>query len=262
MPHALGRRWVDVTIGDDPRTFLVYVPTGYDGSTRMPLVFNLHGSHNEPDNHQDLTGIEPIADAEGFIVVAMRGHDTLWNALQKPELPDDVALASHILDWASQNICVDEKRIYSMGYSGGARTTSRLACSLPGTFAAIGPVAGLRHDDPCDPPPTPVITFHATDDEVNYFGGCAADDAGCNRGGEWVQNVEGAVADWATSNGCDPTPAEIETATDVHQFTYSNCADSADLIFYRRTGGNHAYDSVLGNPTQTIWDFFEQHQLP
>ena len=57
---------------------------------------------------------------------------------------DDVQFLSHAIDVAGSVVCVDTKRVYATGVSGGGRMASQLACDLPDRIAAIAPISGVR----------------------------------------------------------------------------------------------------------------------
>jgi hypothetical protein len=96
-----------------------------------------------------------------------------------------------------------ENRIYAIGFSSGARMSSRLACDLSDRMAAIGPVGGLRYPEDCAPTrPVPVIAFHGKRDDqplrtASRFTGRLAD--GRRRRGRRLGN----------NNGCAAPPDKI-----------------------------------------------------
>ncbi len=240
-PHAAGRQDVTLTIGQFQRNFLVYVPSSYQGSVRVPLVFNLHGTGGDPAGQQDDTQMEAAADQHGFVVVALAGYQSRWNVSLAPTEPDDIALTEQAISWANSNLCIDAQRLYATGFSGGARLSSRLACALPGTFAAIAPIAGVRNDPPCATVPTPLMTVHGTADMTNFYLGCPAADTGCSRNGEWAESVEAALGDWVTLNGCSSTPL-ITASGAAELLTYQNCTGDAEVLMYRVAGGAHDWN--------------------
>jgi poly(3-hydroxybutyrate) depolymerase len=114
----------------------------------------------------------------GFIVVLpeavtefARGGTT-WNIPFENGV-DDVAFVTNVLDAVGSAFCVDQSRIYAIGYSGGARLASQLACQIPDRIAAIGAVGGLRHphdrEGECRRAErtVPIIAFHSVDDPIN-----------------------------------------------------------------------------------------------
>jgi polyhydroxybutyrate depolymerase len=257
-PFTAGRHTQEFTIDGVTRSTLFYVPQGYDGTSPIPLVFNLHGTSGTPEGQNDATGIEAFADERGFVVASMAGYLNRWNVARDPAQPDDVELAEASIDWAAENLCLDQARVYSTGFSGGARMSSRLACAIPDRIAAIGPVAGLRNDPPCDVSGVPVLTLHGTGDGTNFYDGCPEADTTCSRNGEWVENVENAVADWVQANGCNASPTLDEVSAGVERQTYADCTSGAPVIFYKVTDGAHVWE-LLPNTTEVVLDFFAEH---
>ena len=51
------------------RSFLLYIPTSYDGTNPVPLVLVFHGGPNTPENSSVRFGVSEKAEEEGFIVV-------------------------------------------------------------------------------------------------------------------------------------------------------------------------------------------------
>ena len=62
------------------RAYDLRVPAGYDGSTAIPLVVDLHGLGSSKAGQQALSGMAALADAEGFAVVWPDGRFNSWNA--------------------------------------------------------------------------------------------------------------------------------------------------------------------------------------
>jgi polyhydroxybutyrate depolymerase len=256
--HATGRETLKFDVDGAEREVLIYVPQGYTGRTPLPLTFNLHGSGGDPAGHQDYTGIEPLADQKGFIVAAIAGYNHVWNVARSPDRPDDVKFAEVILDWAEQNLCMDPARVYSTGFSGGARTSSRFACALPERIRAIAPVAGVRNDPPCDASGIPLLTIHGTGDQTNFYNGCNANDTGCSRNGEWVESVDAAISDWRHANGCTDNVQLEQVSDKVERQTWSECSSGAPVVFYKVSDGAHVWQ-LLPNTTEVVLDFFLAH---
>jgi polyhydroxybutyrate depolymerase len=255
--HTSGREMLSFEVDGVAREVLIYVPRGYSGDTPLPLTFNLHGTSGNPAGHEDATGIEPVADAKGFIIAALAGYQGRWNVARSPDQPDDVAFAEVVLDWAAENLCIDPGRVFSTGFSGGARTSSRFACAMPDRIRAIAPVAGVRHDPPCDVSGIPVLTLHGTGDQTNFYNGCNETDTACSRNGEWVESVEAAITDWRWANGCAESYA-VERITDkIERRTWTGCSSGADVVFYRVVDGTHVWQ-LLPNTAEVVLDFFSR----
>jgi polyhydroxybutyrate depolymerase len=245
-----------LTSGGREREYRLFVPDSYDGQTRLPLMFNLHGTGGDAAGQARDSGMEDLAQQEGFIVIGLQGFQNSWNVLlNDPNGVDDVQYASDVLDDALRNVCVDERRVYATGFSGGARMSSRLACNLGERIAAIAPVSGIRWTAPCNGRAVPVVTFHGLADPQNTYAGMARDD-------EWVESVEDALEGWANHNGCDPARNETQEINLVSVYSYGNCTDGADAVLYRIAGLGHTWAKNEIDATRAMWTFLEKHALP
>ncbi|RYD18890.1 MAG: polyhydroxybutyrate depolymerase, partial [Lysobacteraceae bacterium] len=103
----------------------------------MPLVILLHGSTGTGAEMMRESGLATTADAHGFIVVSPNGgiaaeRGYVWNipgvptvtgALPGKDARDDVAYITGLIDRLVATGCVDAKRVYATGLSGGGRMT-------------------------------------------------------------------------------------------------------------------------------------------
>lgn len=256
IAHAGGVVNHPLTSGGREREYRLFVPSSYDGATRLPLMLNLHGTGGNAAGQAEDSGMERLAEEKGFIVVGLQGLQSAWNvAMIDPNQVDDVQYASDVLDDALQKVCVDERKVYATGFSGGARMSSRLACNLSERIAAIAPVSGIRWPAPCTGRAVPVVTFHGLADPQNTYAGMA-------RADEWVESVEDALAGWASHNGCDEARIETPEVNRVSVYSYSNCADGADVVLYRIAGLEHAWAKNEVDATREMWTFLEKHAMP
>ncbi len=72
------------------REFLLHLPAGYDSSSPTPLLLDFHGYTGTGPSEEEYTGLSPLADEEGFIVIYPQGTGfetpagqrvTSWNDL-------------------------------------------------------------------------------------------------------------------------------------------------------------------------------------
>lgn len=244
-----------LTSGGRGREYRLFVPDSYDGDTRLPLIFNLHGTGGNAAGQAGDSGMERLAQEEGFIVIGLQGLQNSWNVLMNdPNEVDDVQYARDVLDDALQKVCVDERKVYATGFSGGARMSSRLACNLSDRIAAIAPVSGIRWTAPCNGRAVPVVTFHGLADPQNTYAGMARD--------EWVESVEEAFQGWANHNGCDEARNETPEVNGVSVYSYGNCADGADVVLYRIAGLGHTWAKNEIDATREMWTFLNRHAMP
>ena len=274
-PHASGAFDGTIESGSLTREYVLHIPTSYDGTAAVPLVFNLHAFASNIALQDLWSEIPAKGEEEGFIVVSPNGNIVdggfrHWNSSQLPSPEaDDVLFLSELLTALESQLCIDPTRVYSTGLSNGAFMSSQLACSIPDRIAAIAPVAGARFFDDCSSVPVAVIAFHGTADALVAFG-----------------PIEDTVIPaWATHNGCDaPTEQDpLPGTVGVRLVRYSGCDDDAtvelyavfdaDIITPGLQGGGHtwpgsafvivpALEAIVGIATQEIsandlmWDFF------
>ncbi len=95
---------------------------------------------------------------------------------------DDVQSIKDVIDQVVKNYCVDPRRVFVTGFSGGARMSSALGCRLADRITAVAPVAGVRagraaapgfsEPDASDCRPAralSVLAIHGTSDASNPF---------------------------------------------------------------------------------------------
>ena len=245
-----------LTSGQRPRTYRLFVPPGYDGRKRLPLVLDLHGSGGNAAGQARTSGFETVAAAEGFLVATLDAESARWNVPVQNGRADDVAYASDVIEHVAARACTDLSRVYATGFSGGGRMSSLLGCRLADRLAAIAPVSALRFPPPCAGRPLPVLTFHGLADPQNTYDGHLP-----GRNGEWEESVPEALAGWANRNGCKGSAILDDPPGPLSTMHYDGCADGADVRLIRIDGLGHRWTRDEIDTTAEIWRFFKQHQL-
>jgi polyhydroxybutyrate depolymerase len=242
--------------GGQSRTYRLFVPEGYDGRTRLPLVLDLHGSGGNSAGQASNSRFEALAARENILVATLQAVDSRWNVPVANGRPDDVRYVSDVIDQVAAQACLDQKRVYATGFSGGARMSSLLGCKLSARIAAIAPMAGLRWPGGCDARPVPVFTVHGLADPQNTYNGHAE-----GRGAEWVESVPEALAGWAKHNDCKGDAVLDDPPGPLSTMRYDGCAPGADVTLIRVDGLVHrwAHDEI--DATAAAWDFFKRHTL-
>jgi polyhydroxybutyrate depolymerase len=158
------------------RWYLRHVPTAYDGTTRLPLVVDLHGYSEGADVHADVTQWNEYGEDHDFVTVTPNGLGELPTWDLTVDGPDARFVADLIAD-AERSLCIDEDRIFVTGHSMGGFLISSLACSsVADDVTAFAPVAGVRHVDGCTPE-VPALVIHGTADGTVLFDGGLSDEA-------------------------------------------------------------------------------------
>jgi polyhydroxybutyrate depolymerase len=254
LPHIGGVSSQTLVSGQRQRAYRLFVPPGYDGVVRLPLVLDLHGSGGNSAGQARNSGLETLSTAERFIVATLDAEGGRWNVPVQDNRPDDVAYVRDVIAHVAARVCTDETRVYVTGFSGGGRMTSLLACQLGSRIAAIAPVSALRWPGPCNGRPVPVLTFHGLADPQNTYDGHVA-----SRGAEWLESVPEALAGWARHNSCkgdvilDDPPGPLST------MRYEGCV--AEVRMIRIDGLGHTWAKREVDATAVMWQFFKSHRL-
>lgn len=269
-----------VNSGGNEYGVLWTVPSSYDGSA-VPLVLDFHGLGSNGGQENVFAGFGALAEVEGFVSVNPTGlrdqpdDRVSWELLQfDVETRDDVAFARDLLDFMATKVCVDQERIFATGMSNGGFFTSVLVCELGDRIRAAASVAGVTHDDSCDPSrPVPYLAFHGTlDNVVPYAGSGDSTLSEAEGGSEFFEQVmPEEFAEFAADFGCDEFVDTVVTS-EVSLRSWSGCDEDVELGFYTIDGGGHTWPGsaisqafeALGvtnmdiDATQIIWDFFEK----
>ncbi|MDQ0457148.1 alpha/beta hydrolase family esterase [Rhizobium paknamense] len=274
--------------GGMERTAVVFIPPNYTAKTKVPVVFDLHGSNSFPRDQMGRSQWPDVAKENGFIVVAPQGGLSgklegthAWNVpgVTNVDGPDDATYLSDTIALVKAKFCVDSSRIYASGYSGGGRMLSQYICNGNADFSAAGFVMSLRAGYPrqeagkwlpdpqsCHPAkPVSIIAFWGLKDNTNPYVG----------GGKpyWQYGGETALNRWAELDGCEKD-TRLTKGTAVSSMEFSRCKGGARILSYTIADQTHDWPStnvgfslVSANakePQQQVfaakrmWAFFEQ----
>ena len=168
QPRAEADSTTTVEVDGVERSSRYLAPTRPSPGRPDPVIMLLHGKGSDGATVLDYSQMSSAADqlGAGIVLPEAIGGDHRWTEL-------DVPFLRTVLDQLGAERCIDRNRIWLAGLSMGGFTSARLACDLPGRFAAVAAVAGFGFDAATCPsaPPTPVLTFHGTGDDVIPFAG-------------------------------------------------------------------------------------------
>jgi polyhydroxybutyrate depolymerase len=259
-----------LTVDGLERSYVLHVPAGLDASQPVPLVFVFHGFQENGNSIRMQSGMDRVADANGFLVAypdgTGSGSGSLgWNAsgccgeALANNVDDEAFIRAMIADIGTI-APVDAKRTYAAGFSNGALLSFRLACDMSDVFAAVAPVAGVLVTDPCQPgEPVSVIQVHGmTDTAVPYEGG--QNPLAAVR----FRPVEESLSVWVGLDGCTGAP-QVEQDGIVTHTTYTGCQPGISVELYTLDGIGHSWPSqfvTTPSMTDVIWSFFAAHPKP
>lgn len=279
---AAGSTEHSMTVDGVQRSYRIYRPASLPAGEPAPLVVMLHGSLGTGQQAEDSYNWDGEADQGHFVVAYPDGYKRTWNASDggccgpaAAQHLDDVGFITKLVKTISNELPIDQSRIYATGISNGGAMAYRLACNT-NIFAAIGPDSANLLGDCPSPAPISVIHIHGTADSTfPYGGGPGKRDNGGN--GPNPANTSGPpiptmINQWRTTDNC-----ALPTQTTVGAVTTSiaACPDARAVELITINGAGHQWPGAPGpkgpiskmldrpfpglNATDTIWQFFNAH---
>ena len=223
-----GARNLTIQVNGAPRTYLLFVPNGYDPNKSIPLIFAWHSSGADGAESRGYYKLEPVT-GDGAIIVYPNGLKGAWDLSANGV---DMKFFDLLLESISKDYCIDQKRVFSTGYSFGGMMSNSLACNRGNKLRAFAPMAGAFFDGTKScPTAVPAWIAHATNDDlVSYSSGQAARDI------------------WLKTNGCGTTTMP----TSPSQCVAYQCS-KAPVTWCVHTSG-HVWPNFA---SKGVWDFFK-----
>lgn len=259
-------------VGEFVRQYTVYVPEKYfELEAPVPLILALHGAGGTGQGMQAFSGLDAIADKEGFLVAYPDAISNSWNDGRNDGVKEinDLGYLEHLIDSVAEKADIDRTRVYATGFSRGAMMAYRLICNYPTQFAGIAAVASTFPTyliSECqNAPPVAVMMVQGTDDPIVPWTGI--------RNG--YLSAMSSMRFWGQHNRCS-TLGPIKEAVDLNPLdgtrlliqSASKCVQPAML--YGVFNGGHTWP---GHPIQAgmelgltsadfdvaaaMWEFFE-----
>ncbi len=266
-------------VGGNERSYKLFVPK-VSARDAMPLMIVMHGGLGNADETERTTGMNEVAQANGFLVAYPNGtggrllpNRRTWNAGRccGPAVErkvDDVAFIHAMLADIARHHPFDRSRVYATGISNGAMMAYRLACELPGDIAAIVPVSGTLALNSCPGAKNiPVLHIHGGKDSNVPFQGGRGENA---IAGVDHRSVPDSLRMIASAHGCGAGSSEKDLP-DGSELTTWNCKGKAALQLRLIPNGEHVWpggDSrrnrkLYGgsfSASQAAWEFARQYK--
>ncbi len=237
-------------VDDQSRTYSIHLPSVISTTQSLPLVVVLHDKGGDAASIAHETQMNAKADQEGFIAVYPNGiapvssskKQLTWNccgpAEKKSTGIDDVGFIHILIDHLENIYRIDLSRVYATGMGDGGNMAYRLACELPGTFAAIAPVAANFGYAQCQPTQAvSVASFRGTADTTVQ------------------QPISYAISFWIQQDQCSAV-ARRERNGNILKTTYASGQNGTEVVLYSIVEGTHTWSSPT---TALVWDFFATH---
>ncbi len=219
------------------RSYILAVPSGYDGSRPLALIFAWHGRGSNSAQARAYFGVEAAAGDEAILVypqgleITATPGDTGWD-LGADSV--DTALFDAVLDTVAADYCIDRDRVFSTGHSYGGFMTNTLGCQRSSVLRGIAPVAGGGPYGSCEGGAMASMVVHGSMDMIVP-----------------VAMGEGSRDHWLSAAGC----AATTTATDPSPcVAYDGCAEPVWWCEHDETAlSGHTWPTFAG---AGIWSFF------
>jgi polyhydroxybutyrate depolymerase len=174
-----------ISVGNETRDYVEYIPSNYQNAEAAPLIIILHGIGGFAADYATY-GLNPIADTARFIPVYLQGElnspgpfgQTAWNnGTLLASTADDLAFIENIIDTMAVNYNIDRSRVYIVGISMGAIMTYKALHHLSDKLAAavchIGTMSNEELTNYSPSIPRPVMQIHGVNDVVVPYSGQA-----------------------------------------------------------------------------------------
>ena len=230
---ASGRFTIDAA--NATREYILELPDDYDATRPYRLIFGWHprgGTAEQVANGfgGGFYGLERLAEGSA-IFVSPEGIDAGWANTRGR----DIAFLDAMLERLQGELCIDQSRVFSTGFSYGGMMSLAVGCARGDVFRAIAPMSGALYSG-CEDGTAPIamLGFHGVDDTlVPLEDGVTGRDVFVER------------------NGCEPAEAAVEVDGCL---SFSGCAEGAPITWCEFDGGH----TPAPGSAEPIWAFFSQ----
>jgi polyhydroxybutyrate depolymerase len=218
MPGPSGNQTIQAN--GKSRTFIIHMPTGYDGKRALPLMFSFHGAGGGAAAFEGSAfgSIAKMAADKAVRIFPQAFAGDTWSR----DEPDDVLFIDALMAWLEPKVCFDKSRVFATGHSSGAYFSHRLGCDRGGMYIrAVATNSGGQRKERALDCKSPVAAWMSTG---------RADNPGHVMGTQQARDV------WAKLAGC----TTMSTPTDPSPcVTMTGCREGYPVT-YCEHGGGHA----------------------
>jgi len=222
---------LNIDVAGTTREYILALPQNYDETHPYRLIFGWHWrGGNAQAVANDFYGLQALAKGSA-IFVSPEGIDSGWANTGGR----DIAFLDAMLARFEGQLCIDQSRIFSTGWSYGGMMSLAIGCARADVFRAIAPMSGALYSG-CEDSDASIafLGFHGTaDDVVPIANGRTARDTFVER------------------NGCQPEAAAVRDGACLR---FQGCAADSPVSWCEFNGGH----MPAPGSGQAIWDFFSQ----
>ena len=245
------------------REFRLSVPSSEAG-TKLPLIIAFHGGGGAEEDFQQQDEFDQLGEQEKFIMVYAVAEDGRssaegeWFLNTAATSFEDNDFTEAIVDNLSSQYCLNQDRLYAIGYSLGSMYTYEIACQLNHRFAAVASFAGTMPVDPetCDLIGNMgILHIHGKLDYIIDYDDDWDWKDGEHEGVGTMSNVPGMVQAWSMRANClsSDTDADLFLEHIIHNECFGEVrVEHYGIEFWEHTWPNE----VDGTPTyELMWEF-------
>ena len=241
------------------REYIVHVPENLNNDS--PIVFVIHGYTGSAEGIAAYSGMNSIAEREGFIAVYPQGTiDSYGNAFFNVgyEFNDDspindVSFIRELVKSISQEFNLKRKRAFATGMSNGGDMSYLLACTSSDLFKAVAPVAGVLMKglkDSCKfNSPVPIFEIHGTADKISLFEGDLNNEEGWGAYYDLPSTIDFFAERYQLANKSIKQITSKESGADYDIFFERHWSDDLEeeVWMYRIENGRHVWPGIKFN---------------
>ncbi|MDC0591114.1 prolyl oligopeptidase family serine peptidase [Gammaproteobacteria bacterium] len=272
------------------REYIIHVPENLNQDS--PIVFVIHGYTGSAEGIAAYTGMNNIAEREGFIAVYPQGTidsngNTFFNVgyeFNDDSPINDVSFIRELVRSISQEFNLKRKKAFATGMSNGGDMSYLLACTSSDLFKAVAPVAGVLMKglkDSCElSSPVPIFEIHGTADKISLFEGDLNNEGGWGAYYDLPSTIDFFAERYQLTNKSVKQMTSKESGADYDIFFERHWADDLEeeVWMYRIEDGRHVWpgiklnwwDNPLAwfyfgsgnediNASEEVWAFFKKY---
>jgi polyhydroxybutyrate depolymerase len=231
-----------ISVSGTSREYILKIPDNYDTNHAHKLIFAFHARGGNAtqvagSGNNNYYGLYSRAGGSA-IFVSPEGLDAGWRNTDGR----DINFVKEMLAQFSAKLCIDQRRIFSTGFSFGGMMSDAIGCAMADVFRAIAPMAGglpnAEHPySGCDQPnmhPIAVWMSHGDNDTVVP-----------------LADGKAALDLFVKRSGCQQQTAPVMPSPCV---AYQECMPDYPIQFCQFQGGHQ----VPSFASAAIWAFFNQ----
>lgn len=227
---------------DGGKTYDVYVPKGRKLDEPVPAVLVLHGMPGDAAEAREQSGLDALADDEGFLAVYPDNPNGSWTP--NPDDEGDSDFVRDIITDLTGTWNADPERIFVSGTSNGGDMALTIGAKLPDLVAGIAAVVPAGTEEVAKvmdavETPVPLIAFFGGNDPREGLG-------------------LDLVATWRDRVECGKAKTDKGKQVTVREYA---CADDTAVVTQEVHEGFHEWFGTAAEPepvwaSAAMWEFF------